>query len=315
MEKKMLTVALIAGGKSGEREVSLKGAEGIVKVIDPARYTVWRYDPVTDLGRLVDDAGQIDVAFVLLHGQWGEDGSVQGLLDLLGIPYQCSGVLGSAMAMDKNIAKIMYRQAGLPVADWRIVTPDAEVDHKKLVNELGLPLVVKPVREGSSLGMTIAGSEAELVGGIQKAFEHDSQVMVEKYIQGREITVGVIGNDELQVLPVVEIIPGEEFSFFDYTAKYVPGASREICPAEIDDVLTGEVQEYGLRAHRCLELNGYSRTDMMVSDDGDVYLLETNTIPGMTPTSLFPQAAAESGLDFAELIERLINQAYLSGPR
>ena len=303
------TVALIAGGRSGEREVSLKGAVEVEKALDPEKYVVERYDPVTDLGRIVENSGRIDVAFVLLHGLWGEDGSVQGFLDLLDIPYQCSGLLGSAMAMDKNVAKIMYRQAGLPVADWRIVESQDEFDADELINFLGVPLVVKPVREGSSLGMAIVETAKELGPAIQKAFEHDSRVMVEKYIKGREITVGVIGNEQLQPLPIVEIIPGEEFEFFDYRAKYVPGASREICPAGLGDELTEEAQRYGLAAHRCLDLKGYSRTDMMISDAGELFLLETNTIPGMTPTSLFPQAAAEFGLSFSQLLERLIDQA------
>lgn len=313
MEKKKLVVALIAGGKSGEREVSLKGAVEVEKALDPEKFTVKRYDPVTDLGRIVEDAACIDVAFILLHGLWGEDGSVQGFLDLLDIPYQCSGLLGSGMAMDKNVAKIMYRQVGLPVADWLIVSLGDADNPGRLVQQFGLPLVVKPVREGSSLGMTIARNQEELVHGIHKAFEHDSQVMVEKYIQGREITVGVIGNEQLQPLPVVEIIPGEEFDFFDFTAKYVPGASTEICPAVLDEDVTRKAQQYAVEAHRCLGLRGYSRTDMMIADNGELFLLETNTIPGMTPTSLLPQAAAEFGLDFPQLLERLIDQAVADG--
>ncbi len=309
METAKKTVALIAGGKSGEREVSLKGAAEVEKVIDFKKYIVQRYDPAVDLGRLVADAADIDVAFVLLHGLWGEDGSVQGLLDLLDIPYQCSGVLGSAMAMDKNVAKLMYRLAGLPVADWLMLLEGEPVDLKECVDSLGLPIVVKPVREGSSLGMTIAGDVDGLQAGIKKAFEHDSEVMLERFIKGREITVGVIGVEILQPLPIVEIIPGEEFEFFDYTAKYVPGASKEICPAKLDDDVSSRAQQYGVEAHRCLHLQGYSRTDMIVTDDGEIALLETNTIPGMTPTSLLPQAAAEHGLGFGALIDLLIQQA------
>lgn len=308
MAKDKKRVALIAGGKSGEREVSLKGASEVEKVIDRSKYSVVRYDPVTDLGRLVADRESIDVAFILLHGLWGEDGSVQGLLDLLDIPYQCSGVLGSAMAMDKNIAKTMYRLAGLPVADWVMLSGGQMGDCKDHVARLGLPIVVKPVREGSSLGMTIARDQKELEAGIGKAFEHDSEVMLEKFVKGREITVGVLGTDKLQPLPVVEIIPGDEFEFFDYTAKYVPGASKEICPAQLDEELSRQAQQYGVEAHRCLKLKGYSRTDMMVEENGKIVLLETNTIPGMTPTSLLPQAAAVHGLDFGALIDFLIRQ-------
>lgn len=308
LEKKV-SVALIAGGKSGEREVSLKGAAEVAKALDPEKYTVRRYDPVTDLGRIIEDKDHIDIAFILLHGLWGEDGSVQGFLDLLEIPYQCSGVLGSAMAMDKNVAKTMYQRVGLPVADWYVISAIDSYDLEEIVQKFGFPVVVKPVREGSSLGMTIAGDVKELSQGIQKGFEHDSSVMVEKYIEGREITVGVIGNDQLQPLPVVEIIPGESFSFFDYTAKYVPGASEEICPADLDEELRDKAQKYGVLAHKCLELQGYSRTDMIISNEGELFLLETNTIPGMTSTSLLPKAAAAYGLGFPELLEHLIELA------
>lgn len=302
-------VALLAGGRSGEREVSLKGAAGVEQALDPDRFEIRRYDPATDLARLAADAQGIDVAFILLHGRFGEDGTVQGFLDLLGIPYQGAGVLGSAMAMDKHVAKSLYRLHGLPVADWDLVQPGDDLDYEEVAGRLGLPLVVKPVREGSSLGMSIAHTVQELEAGVDLAFRHDSRVMVEAFVRGREITSGVIGNEELSALPLVEIIPGKEFAFFDYTAKYQPGASTEICPAPVSDDVTRQIQEYGLAAHRALELRGYSRTDMIMAEDGAIYLLETNTIPGMTPTSLLPQAAAAYGLDFSALLERLLELA------
>ncbi len=306
MSEKKLNVALLAGGRSGEREVSLMGAVGVEKALDPEKFDVTRYDPSVDLQRIAEDAGTIDFAFILLHGLWGEDGTVQGFLDLLDIPYQGAGVLGSALAMDKNLTKEIYRLNGLPVADWRIVKKGEFYSEEELVKDLGLPLVVKPVREGSSLGMTIAMSVADLDKGIATGMEHGGNVMVEQFIKGREITVGVLGNDDLIALPLVEIIPGEEFTFFDYTAKYQPGASTEICPAEIDDDITERAQEYGVKAHKVLQLSGYSRTDMLISEKGELFLLETNTIPGMTPTSLFPQAAAAYGLDFSAMLEKLI---------
>ncbi|NPE28525.1 D-alanine--D-alanine ligase [Methanococcoides sp. SA1] len=302
-------VALLAGGRSGEREVSLKGAAGVEQALDPDRFEIRRYDPATDLARLAADAQGIDVAFILLHGRFGEDGTVQGFLDLLGIPYQGAGVLGSAMAMDKHVAKSLYRLHGLPVADWDLVQPGDDLGYEEMAGRLGLPLVVKPVREGSSLGMSIAHTVQELEAGVDLAFRHDSRVMVEAFVRGREITSGVIGNEELSALPLVEIIPGKEFAFFDYTAKYQPGASTEICPAPVSDDVTRQIQEYGLAAHRALELRGYSRTDMIMAEDGAIYLLETNTIPGMTPTSLLPQAAAAYGLDFSALLERLLELA------
>ena len=306
--KKKLRLALLAGGKSGEREVSLKGAEEVVKALNPEKYEVRRYDPATDLAKLAEEAETLDVAFILLHGPFGEDGTVQGFLDLLGLPYQGSGVLGSALAMDKNLAKVLYRNSGLKVPEWYMASKD-DIDNPSIIlGELGLPLVIKPASQGSSLGMTIARSENKIEEGLIKAFAIDHQVMVEEFIEGREITGGVLGNDELSALPIVEIIPGEQFEFFDYEAKYQPGASQEICPAELDDPMTIRAQQYALTAHRALQLRGYSRTDMIISGD-DIYVLETNTIPGMTPTSLLPQGAAAAGLDFAALLDRLIDLA------
>ena len=307
-KNRLLRVALLAGGKSSEREVSLTGAREVGKALDPARYQVTRYDPSTDMARLAAEAGDIDVVFILLHGRFGEDGTVQGFLDLLGLPYQGSGVLGSALAMDKDTAKTLYRAHGLPVAAWGMARPADAMDPERLLKELHLPLVVKPVRQGSSLGMSIAHTPTELAAAIHKAFGYDGEVMVEEYVFGREITVGVIGNDQLTALPLVEIIPGQDHPFFDYEAKYQAGASREICPAELPAEVSRQAQEYALRAHRALKLRGYSRTDMIVSATGLV-VLETNTIPGMTPTSLLPQAAAAAGLPFAALLDRLLELA------
>jgi len=303
-----LRLALIAGGVSGEREVSLNGAKGVEKALDQGKYDVVRYDPATDLPRLAADAGNIDVAFILLHGIHGEDGTMQGFLELLGIPYQGAGVLGSALAMDKNLAKTMYRLNGLPVANWEMARREDIADPERLLGSLRLPLVVKPVRQGSSIGMSIVRESAKLSAALQLAFQHDREVMVEEFIKGREITVGVIGNADPVALPLVEIIPGDQYEFFDYEAKYKPGATREVCPAEVDDGIRKKAQEYGLTAHRALQLRGYSRTDMIVSNN-DIYVLETNTIPGMTPTSLLPQAAAEYGLSFSALLDRLIELA------
>ncbi len=306
MQAQKLHIALVAGGTSGEREVSLSGAAGVEKALDSEKFIVSRYDPATDLARLAADAPKLDFAFILLHGLFGEDGTMQGFLDLLGVPYQGSGVLGSAIAMDKHLAKELYKLNGLPVADWQIIGSGDKVNIDALITRFGLPVVIKPVREGSSLGLTLAETKEQLIGGIEKAQSHDSQTMIEQYIRGRELTVGVLGNEELQGLPVIEIVPGEGSSFFDYDAKYKAGASEEICPAEISDELTALAQKYGVAAHKALRLTGYSRTDIMLSEDGSLYLLETNTIPGMTPTSLMPQAAAEYGLAFPELLEKLI---------
>lgn len=315
MQREKLHIALVAGGVSGEREVSLNGAAGAEKVLDPEKFIVSRYDPATDLAKLAADAPKIDFAFILLHGLYGEDGTMQGFLDLLGVPYQGSGVLGSAIAMDKHLAKELYKLNGLPVADWEIVTSDDSIDGKDLLSRFALPVVIKPVHEGSSLGLTLAQSEKQMVDGIKEALRHDTHVMVEQYIKGRELTVGVLGNAQPEPLPVIEIVPGEEFAFFDYDAKYKAGASEEICPARISDEVTKLVQQYGVVAHKSLRLKGYSRTDIMMAEDGSLYLLETNTIPGMTATSLMPQAAAEHGLPFPQFLERLIELGLEGRPK
>lgn len=303
-----LRLALIAGGVSAEREVSLRGAAGVEQALNRDRYEVVRYDPATDLARIAADAANIDAAFILLHGVHGEDGTIQGFLDLLGIPYQGAGVLGSALAMDKNLAKIMYRLAGLPVAPWVMVEPGDLRDSGRIESAVGLPCVVKPVRQGSSIGMSIVRTRDQLPAALELALRHDGEVMVEAFLKGRELTAGVLGNSELTALPLIEIIPDSRYDFFNYEAKYQPGATREVCPAPVSETVRARAQDYALRAHRSLQLRGYSRTDMILVGE-ELYLLETNTIPGMTPTSLLPQAAAEAGLPFAALLDRLIELA------
>ena len=303
-----LRLALIAGGVSAEREVSLRGAAGVEQALNRDRYEVVRYDPATDLARIAADAANIDAAFILLHGVHGEDGTIQGFLDLLGIPYQGAGVLGSALAMDKNLAKVMYRLAGLPVAPWVMVEPGDLRDSGRIESAVGLPCVVKPVRQGSSIGMSIVRTRDQLPAALELALRHDGEVMVEAFLKGRELTAGVLGNSELTALPLIEIIPDSRFDFFNYEAKYQPGATREVCPAPVSETVRARAQDYALRAHRSLQLRGYSRTDMILVEE-ELYLLETNTIPGMTPTSLLPQAAAEAGLPFGALLDRLIELA------
>ena len=308
MSSDRLKVALLSGGRSGEREVSLKGGYQVAQALDTQKYDVRHYDPATDLSRLISDAPNLNVALIILHGRGGEDGTLQGLLELLGLPYQGSGVMASAICMDKRLAKNLYRQHGLPVARDLVLDRKLPPAPQSLVETLGLPLVVKPASEGSSLGMSIAGTFQELEQGLREAFAHDRWVLVEEYISGREITVSVLGNDRLEALPLIEITPGEGYHFFTYEAKYLPGASREICPAPLPQDLTLKAQELGLAAHQALYCRGYSRTDMILKD-GSFYLLETNTIPGMTGTSLFPQAAQAAGYSYSRLLDRLIELA------
>lgn len=308
MESKKLTVALLAGGKSAEREVSLASGAEVFRALDKSRYDIVRYDPATDLPRLARDAGVIDVALIILHGRMGEDGTIQGLLDCLEIPYQGSGVLGSAIAMNKVLSKQIYAQAGLPTSPYMVVERSRPLKASAVVDKLGLPVVIKPEHEGSSIGLTIVREQSDLQGAFEKAWELDKRCVVEKYISGIEITAGVLGNEDLLALPLIEICPGNKYEFFDYEAKYTPGASEEICPARISTELTEKAQEYARRAHNALHCRGCSRTDMILSGD-DLHILETNTIPGMTSTSLFPQAAAKAGIEFPRLLDRLIDLA------
>jgi D-alanine-D-alanine ligase len=301
-----LRVALIAGGWSGEREVSLKSGEAVERALDPRKYVVSRYDPREGLEDLVRDREVLDVAFVLLHGKYGEDGSMQGFLDLLRIPYVGSGVLASAMAMNKKVAKEIYQGAALNVVDHVHLTTEGKLPVERIWERLGPSTVVKPVSEGSSLGVAICRTKEELKEGIDRAFAYDREVLVERFIRGTEVTCCVLGTRTLESLPLIEIVPNSEYSFFDYRAKYTPGATREICPARISPALTGEAQTAGKKAHLALRCNVWSRTDMIIHED-KVYLLETNTIPGMTETSLVPLAAKTAGISFSQLVDRLID--------
>jgi D-alanine-D-alanine ligase len=303
-----LTVAVISGGSSSEREVSLRSGRACLDHLDPARYQARPYDPATDLERLVREAGELDAAIVMLHGRGGEDGTVQGLLDLLGVPYQSAGVLGCALAMHKPMAKALYRAAGIPVAPELVLRPGQADPAGRVLEGLGLPVVVKPASEGSSFGVAIVRREEELAPAIAAAFGLDRMVLAEAFLQGREITGAVIGNQELEALPLVEIIPGDQYAFFDYQAKYQPGASQELCPAPLDPEDTRAIQGLALAAHRALGLEGYSRSDFILTAGGPV-ILETNTIPGMTETSLLPQAAAAAGMSFGQLLDRLLDLA------
>jgi D-alanine-D-alanine ligase len=300
-----LRIALLSGGQSGEREISLKSGEAVYLALDRQKYDVTRYDPRDDLGALMRDRESIDLAFILLHGKFGEDGCIQGFLDLMGIPFVGSGVLPSALALNKRVAKQLYRGNGLNVADDVIVNRDREYPIERIMETLGPSTVVKPVAEGSSLGMSICHTKEELSRGLQVAFQYDEEVLVERYIKGREVTCAVLGNENLEALPLIEIVPNPEYAFFDYEAKYKPGATREICPAPLSEEQTEKAQSYAKRAHRSLGCRVWSRTDMMVQAE-NIYVLETNTIPGMTETSLVPLAAKTAGLSLSELLDRLI---------
>jgi len=301
-----IRIAVLAGGWSGEREVSLKSGKAVYKALNRERYDVSLYDPRDDLETLIGKKGEIDLAFILLHGRFGEDGRIQGMLDLLQIPFVGSGVLASAMALNKRVAKDVFRRAGLPVAEDMILNREEAFSADEIAERLGVPLVVKPVSEGSSLGIAIAHDRESIAEGIRKAFQYDREVMAEAYVAGTEITCCVLGNRVLEALPVVEIVPTDAYAFFDYEAKYTPGATREICPAPVGPHVAERAGEWAKAAHRALGCRVWSRSDMIIREE-TLYLLETNTIPGMTETSLFPLAARAAGMSLSDLLDRMVD--------
>ena len=251
----------------------------------------------------------IDVAFLALHGPYGEDGTIQGFLDLVGIPYVGSGVLASAVAMDKAVAKRLLEAAGVPTPRGVVISrPDFRFapEAQSLRAEAFLPAVVKPSRQGSSIGMSLVSSKAELTPALETAFSFDSRALVEERLLGPELTVGILGNRDLTALPVVEIVSKK--AFFDYQAKYDPSFSEEICPARISALDQEKAQAMAKEAHRALECRGLSRVDFILAERGPV-VLEVNTIPGMTINSLLPKAARVAGIPFPELLHRLVELA------
>jgi len=270
---------------------------------------VKKYDPSKDLIRLIEESKDFDLALLFLHGRKGEDGSIQGLLDLLNLPYVGSGVLASALAMNKTVSKKLFRCTGLNVPKEMLFFRNQDIDPVRILSVLGKPVVIKPVEEGSSIGLSICYTKGEIVEAIKDTFTISSDVMFEEYIKGREVSCAVLGNREPEALPVVEIIPQEKYRFFSYTAKYLPGASQEICPAQISSDTYNKVQSFAIKAHCLLGCRNFSRSDMIVTAK-DVYILETNTIPGMTENSIFPLAARTAGLSFSKLLDRLIELAF-----
>lgn len=300
-------VALLAGGKSNEREISLASGKGAQEALEAAGFSVTAIDPANkdDLKKLIDES--FDVAFLCMHGKFGEDGTIQGLLDVLGIPYTCSGVWSSALAMDKSKTKIFYERNGVPTPPSLTVFKNDPVDVAKVVEQLGSAVVVKPATEGSAIGVFIVEGEEEIADALEKAFDIDSEVLIERYIKGREFTVAVLGNKEATAFPVIEIVPKSDF--YDFESKYAPGGSQHICPAHIPDELADRLKDAAVAAHKALSCSGTSRSDFLMEENGAFWVLETNTIPGMTATSLLPDAASAAGMSFPELCTKLIEFA------
>jgi D-alanine-D-alanine ligase len=300
-------VALLVGGRSAEREVSLNSGRQVAAALAESGFDVVQIDAgaqdfVTELANT-----SADVAFICLHGRYGEDGTVQGLCELIDLPYVGSGVLASALAMDKVMSKHLFAQAGIASPAYAALRRGGPVDLAALTEALGPKTVVKPSNEGSAIGVTIAHTPDELPDAIEEAFQYDASVLVEQFVAGVEVTVGVLGNENPEALPTLEIVP--EHEFYDYESKYVPGMSRHIIPARVSEDARAECSSLSIRAHIALGCRGMSRSDTIVAEDGAVYLLEVNTIPGMTPTSLLPDAARAAGMDFPGLCRRLVELA------
>jgi D-alanine-D-alanine ligase len=327
-----LRIAVLMGGTSSERDVSLASGIRITEALRACGHEVVAVDTVSGMLTASDEqrllAGGVvktvppdtkalvrmnaamqgtlralpkaDVLFLALHGGQGEDGTLQALLDLTGVPYTGSGHLASALAMDKDLSKHLFRAAGVPTADWLM----APASPKQVEATLGFPVIVKPSKQGSTVGLSIVRTAAELQPAIDEAFVHDDEVMIEAFIAGRELTVGVLGGE---TLPVGEIIAKHEI--YDYECKYTPGMAVEEFPARLTDDETRTVQSLARKAFVALKLRGYARIDFRMSPDGTFYCLEANTLPGMTQTSLIPQAAAAAGISFPELCDRIVQLA------
>lgn len=302
-----IRVALLMGGRSAEREVSLNTGAQVSAALVRAGFDVVEIDTGSD-EFVAELAGtEANVVFICLHGRFGEDGTVQGLCELLELPYVGSGVLASALAMDKVTSKLLFVHHGLPTPDYVSLRRGEAYDVERISARLGDKTVVKPANEGSSVGMSIVSGSADLSEAIEKAFKHDRSVLVERFVAGKEVTVGVLGNEDPRPLPTLEVVPKHEF--YDYESKYVPGMSEHIIPARVSKAAREECQRLSVAAHAALGCRGMSRADTIVTEDGSVLLLEVNTIPGMTKTSLLPDAARHAGIEFPELCRRLVELA------
>lgn len=293
------------GGLSAEREVSLASGAAVQQALLARGYDSVVIDVGRDLPQVLAREG-VEAAFIALHGRYGEDGCVQGLLELVKIPYTGSGVLASALAMHKLYSKQTFAASGILTAPFHHVRRGQQVALKDL--SFGLPLVVKPVQEGSSVGISIVKEEGELDAALELAFRYDDEILVEQFIKGQEVQVGILDD---RPMGAIEIVPKKEF--YDFEAKYTDGMAEHIFPARLDQALYEKALQTGLAAHLALGCRGYSRVDLLVTPAGECFVLEVNTLPGMTALSLLPEIASKgAGLSFESLVERIISSAGLS---
>ena len=294
-------IAVLMGGPGEEREISLQSGKAIQLALEAIGYNVLSITMENKLGDIISDLHSVDLVFLGLHGSIGENGTIQGFLESLGVKYTGSDPLSSAICMDKNISKIIARDSKVNTPNWKIVTRDQTLNE----DNSEFPLVIKPNDQGSTVGLTIVHDESELGPALNLAYNYSSSVMVEQFIEGRELTVTLIGG---KALPVCEIIPSHEL--YDYECKYTSGMSKYVCPADIDLDLTKRVQEITERLFDVLKCRHYSRADFRLDHEDNLWFLEMNTLPGMTDTSLAPMAAKAAGFSFNDLIDRIVLQAW-----
>lgn len=301
-------VAVLLGGTSAEREVSLNSGAAVLEGLLEGGIDAQAIDP-RDVDVTQLKAMGFDKAFIALHGRGGEDGTLQGLLDLIGLPYTGSGVMASAISMDKLRSKLLWQGAGLPVAPWVALTRDAfkaglSDDVNQRIADLGLPVIIKPSREGSSVGMSRVTQKSDLQAALALAFQHDDEVLIEKWLSGPEFTVALLGEE---ILPAIRIQPAG--IFYDYEAKYLSDETKYFCPCGLENDQLEELESLVLKAWQALGCRGWGRIDVMQDGDGRFYLLEANTSPGMTSHSLVPMAARQAGLSFSQLVVRILSLA------
>ena len=294
-------VAVLLGGKSAEREVSLKSGARVLDALRRQSIDAHAFDPAE---RTLDELAAFDRAFIMLHGRYGEDGTIQGALELMGIPYTGSGVMASAVGMDKWRTKLLWRSVGLPVPEY--VMLDSSSDFAAVEKQLGLPLFVKPACEGSSIGVTKVRQSGELRPAYAEAARHDTLVIAERGVMGGEYTVAILGNE---ALPIIRIVPATDF--YDYEAKYLRDDTRYLCPCGLSDSREQELRALALEAFRVLGCRGWGRVDFLMDEQGNAYFLEVNTSPGMTDHSLVPMAARAAGLSYEQLVLRVLSLATL----
>jgi D-alanine-D-alanine ligase len=302
-----IRVLVLYGGKSSEREISIKSGKAISNALRAKGYDVIEHDFQNHIEDVVKET-KPDVVFIALHGKYGEDGTVQGALELLGVPYTGSSVFASALCMNKLFTKFMFREIDVKTPSFAYFVKDNALPYSYVSELLGNnTLVIKPVDQGSTIGVTIAKNEEAYNEGLAKALELSDLVIVEDYIKGTEITVAVIGNHpDIHVLPVIEIVPAHEF--YDFESKYVPSMSKHIIPARISPYQKALAEEYAKRIYKEFGLRDFARIDMIANSD-DVYVLEVNTIPGFTETSLVPDAAKAENISFEDLVEFIVQEA------